>query len=254
MNPQVACHYEFVIGFEDACVAAPVGAALLAGLEARERDDVQWFDMPNDSLPEAVEAAVATVRTMPFGGLCSITLSSASSVGPWIEGAPEAAAAAYRWAEARRPIAAAIADRFDADLHARMDPIGQQWWTSPGLGGPRLAPLFQRYSHVYENGEFTWAGLWTVTDPPVETHDELVDAWELWQPIGRWHLPVNENVRVFEVHRPDDWAAPVSPLAPGLLRRTDTTRCGPSSIRPRHAPRPSRPVVGRLTTCCGGTR
>jgi hypothetical protein len=210
--------------------------------------------MPIDSSPEAVEAAVATVRAMSFGELCSIALSSASSVGPWIEGAPEAAAAAYRWAEARRPIAAAIADRFDADLHARMDPIGQQWWTSPGLGGPRLAPLFQRYSHVYENGEFTWAGLWTVTDPPVETHDELVDAWELWQPIGRWHLPVNENVRVFEVHRPDDWAAPVSPLAPGLLRRTDTTRCGPSSIRPRHAPRPSRSVVGRLTTCCGGTR
>jgi hypothetical protein len=91
-----------------------------------------------------------------------------------------------------------------------MDPIGQQWWTSPGLGGPRLAPLFRRYSHVYENGEFTWAGLWTVTDPPVETHDELVGAWELWQPIGRWHLPVNDDVRVFEVHRPDDWVAVVS--------------------------------------------
>jgi hypothetical protein len=197
-----------VIGFEDACLVAPVGVTLLAGLEARVRDGAGWFDMPPDSSPAAIETAVAAVRVMPFAELCSLALSSASCVGPWTGGAPEAAAAAYRWAQARRPIAAAIAERFDAELHAPMNPAGQQWWTSPGVGSRSLAPLFQRFSHVYDNGEFTLAGLWTVTDPPPETHDALVDAWELWpQPTSRWSIPVNDNVRVCEIHRPEDWAA-----------------------------------------------
>ncbi len=43
-----------------------------------------------------------------------------------------------------------------------------------------------------------WAGLWTVTSPPVELQGELAAAWELDQgPVSRWHLPVRTDARVF---------------------------------------------------------
>ena len=82
----------------------PAGTALLAALEAREPSDVSMFESPHDSAPAAVEAAVRTVGSMNFGELCSIAVTAAESlVGPWVGAAAEAAAAAYRSAEARRP-------------------------------------------------------------------------------------------------------------------------------------------------------
>jgi len=202
-----------VTRFEDACVSAPAGAALLAALEGRERDDVSWFKAPLDSTPAAVSAAVVAVESMPFGELCSIAVDTADSlVGPWTKDAAETALTVARWAEHRRPIAAAIAERFDAELHAPMDPDSQQLWLSSQIGQPasRL-PLFERYGDVYANGEFTWAGLWTVTDPPPEVHDGLIDVWEMFPgPISRWRLRTQPKIRVFEIHRPQDWAALVT--------------------------------------------
>jgi hypothetical protein len=203
-----------MIGFENACVDSPAGVALLAAFEARERPDVAWFKSPTDSSPAAVEAAVRTVGSMSFGELCSVAVLAAEDlVGPWVPDAASAAAAAYRCADARRPIAAAIGERFDRELHAPMDPARQQWWTSAPRKdraiGRRI--LFQDYDDVYGNGEFTWAGLWTVTSPPRAVHDELVSVWEISPgPISRWRLPVNGHPSVYELHRPQDWVALVT--------------------------------------------
>ena len=193
---------------------SPAGVALLAALEARERDDVPWFESPADSSPAAVEAAVRAVGAMSFGELCSVAVDAAESlVGPWVGRAAEAAAAAYGCAGARRPIAAVIGERFDRELHAPMERDGQQWWISATRGDPATdrRRLFQDYREVYGNGEFTWAGLWTVTDPPPEVHDDLVSVWEIFPgPISRWRLPVDAGARVYEVHRPHDWLALVA--------------------------------------------
>jgi hypothetical protein len=202
-----------MVSFEDACVESPAGTILLAAVEARERSDVSMFEPPQDSSPAAVEAAVRRVGSMTFGALCSIAVTAAESlVGPWVGGAAGAAAAAYRCAEARRPIAAVVGARFDRELHAPMDPDRQQWWT---LGVRQEAfdrrPLFQNYDDVYGNGEFTWAGLWTVTDPPPELHEGLRSVWEIYPgPVSRWRLPVAEGARVYELHRPQDWLALVA--------------------------------------------
>jgi len=200
-----------MIGFEDACLDSSAGTALLATLEFSVRDDAGWLNTPTDSIPAAVEKATTAVQSMTFGVLCSAAVSTAShGVGPWIGDAAEFAAAAYRCAERRRPIAAAIAERFDAELHSPMDPAGQQWWNSAErtdevVDAPRR---FENYDRVYGNGEFTWAGMWTVTNPPPEVHDNLIDVWEMFPwPISRWHLPVRPDSRVHEVHRPEDWVA-----------------------------------------------
>jgi hypothetical protein len=207
-------HYYRVIGFEDACVDSPAGVALLAALEARERPDVAWFKSPADSSPAAVESAVRAVGSMSFGEFCSVAVNTAESlVGPWVPDAAAAAAAAYRCADARRPIAAAIAERFDTELHAPMNPDTQQWWTSAPREDRANDPrrLFQDYDDVYGNGEFTWAGLWTVTGPPPEVHDALVSVWDIFRgPISRWRLPVDGEARVYELHRPQDWLALVA--------------------------------------------
>lgn len=194
-------------GFVEAILASPLGVTLLARLETRVGYP-KGRGLVLDSAPESVLAAAEGVGRMTFGELVELAvLAGELDVGPWAPDAADTAATAYRRAEDRVPIAQAVNDRFGTALHQPMDHQAQQWWTTENLPVDQLAPLFRDYENVYAPGQFTWAGLWTVTDPPEVAHEQLVDAWELYGgPISRWRLPVLEEARVYEVHRPSDWA------------------------------------------------
>jgi hypothetical protein len=196
-------------GFVDAIMASPLGVVLLAALESRARNEPRW-SVVRETSPATVAAAVDVVERMSFGDLVEIiVLTGYLSAGPWSSDAPSTVATSYRNAMARLPIAEAVDGRFGAALHAPIDRGAQQWWSdgSTWRWVDRIAPLFHDFEHVYGSGQFTWAGLWTVTDPPTEAHQDLIGAWELEQgPVDRWDLPVATDTRVFEVHRPADWA------------------------------------------------
>ena len=194
-------------GFVDALLASPLGVSLLAVLEGGS-DAHGWSSSSGTSTPASVAAAVDAVGSMTFGRLIDVAVSTAViECGPWISDAPSKVAAAYRHAEARVPIACAIDEHFGDMLHAPLDRTAQQWWSDGPAWFESLAPLFREFEHVYGAGQFTWAGLWTVTDPPVEARDQLAGAWEYETgPVDRWWLPVRPTARVFEMHRPEDWA------------------------------------------------
>jgi hypothetical protein len=195
-------------GFADALLAAPVGAVLLARLEASQRDDVPWYSSPSDSHPDAVLRALGALEEMPFGELLAAAVDAGNRLaGPWIPDAPTHLAHAYRVAPARRVLAQTIADRFDDELHGDAGLAGQQWWLCYDSANQWWTrPRFEHLDETYGSGEFTWNGLWTVTSPPDETHDELAGAWELWgNPVSRWALPVSPAARVWHIHRPADW-------------------------------------------------
>lgn len=189
-------------------MAAPLGVTLLAVLESRARRPPEQ-PLSLETSPATVSAAVDAVERMSFGELVVVAVATgAFHAGPWMPDAAATVAASYRHAAARLPIAEAMSDRFGTALHAPIDRAAQQWWSDelPATWLDRTAPLFRDYDHVYGAGQFTWAGLWTVTDPPTECHQELVGAWELERgPVSRWRLPVDPDARVFEVHRPADW-------------------------------------------------
>jgi hypothetical protein len=189
-------------------VASPAGAALLAKLETDQRAGMATFDVARDSDPASVERAVRWVGEHPFGDLVAVIVEAAEHIaGPWTAGAPGLVASCLQQSPARAPIAAEIARRFLEDLERPLVPAAQEWWSSaPRTGANPRRPGFADYENVYGNGEFTWAGLWTVTDPPEAAHDVLLSAWEIGPgPITRWRLPVNADARVFEIHRPADW-------------------------------------------------
>ena len=194
-------------GFVEAMVASPLGVTLLAVLESRTRHP-EGFALSLETSPAAVASAVEMVEMMSFGAFADLAvLTGAFYVGPWISDAPSTAASAYQHAAARLPIAEAVAQRFADELHAPLDHTAQQWWTDGSPGIDALAPLFDRFDDVYAAGEFTWAGLWTATDPPPEALVQMVVAWELETgPITRWWLPVRPEAHVYEIHRPADWA------------------------------------------------
>jgi hypothetical protein len=180
---------------------APAGVALLAELENT---------FGRNGGPDAVTTAIDAVGAMSFGELVAQALNGAHDIGgPWTAGAPAALAEAYAAAEARRPVAEAVVARFGPELKADLDRSVQQWWHG-GLPkeGYFAQPRFRDYSMVYGNGEFTWAGLWTVSDPPIEAHESLAWTWELFPgPASRWHLPVRQAARIFEIGSPSDWAS-----------------------------------------------
>jgi len=189
----------------EALLDAPVGVALLARLD-----------------PDGIGAAA--VDGLSFGQLLHVALDAAWSLaGPWTPGAPAALAEAWRSAADRRAVASAVAARFGEELLAPIDPARQEWWTTASATAPAAggAPRpFVDHDQVYGNGEFTWAGRWTVTAPPAEVHDALIAAWELFPPpVVRRRLPVRRPVRVHEVHGPDDWVE--------LVRRYPARARGP---------------------------
>jgi hypothetical protein len=76
----------------------------------------------------------------------------------------------------------------------------------PGLEAAAV-PLTVR--HVPAGAWVTAAehGLWTITDPPDEAHDALIDAWELtWGPVSRWSMQVEDSARILEIDSAHQWA------------------------------------------------
>jgi hypothetical protein len=193
--------------FATMLLAAPAGVSLVQALEVEHRADVSWFDSAPDADFAAVRAAVDSVEAMSLGHLVRRAVSAAERfAGPWIPDAPTHLARAFRLAQARSPIAAAVAERFGEALRAACHLDAQEWWAS-AYDEDRIGPLFGDHREVYCCGELNWQGLWTVSDPPPEVHDDLVDVWELFPgPISRWLVPIDPSARVFEVHAPDDWA------------------------------------------------
>ena len=197
-------------GFVDALMASPLGVALLGFLEAGGRHDRLWTS--RSTTTATVAAAVDAVSEMSFGQFVDAAVyTSVIESGPWIGDAALSVANGYRNAQARAPIAEAIHERFGEVLHVPLDPGAQQWWTDDQSCREPVTRRFVDYEDVYGSGQFTWAGLWSVTDPPEEAHDQLVDAWEYEVgPVSRCWLPVRPEAKIFEIHRPEDWARLVS--------------------------------------------
>lgn len=135
--------------FIDALLASPVGVTLLARLETRAMRP-EGRALVLDSTPDSVAAAVEAVERMSFGELVEVAvLVGMLDVGPWAPQAADTAAAGYRHAHARAPIAESLDDRFATALHEPIGRQAQQWWTTRDLRVDRLAPLFRDYEQVY---------------------------------------------------------------------------------------------------------
>ena len=90
-------------------------------------------------------------------------------VGPWMSTAP--VRRRPRLSPRRRscpPIAEAVAGSIGVQPRMPLDRTLQQWWTDEHAATfvLRSAPLFRRFEDVHDAGQFTWAGRWTVTEPP----------------------------------------------------------------------------------------
>jgi hypothetical protein len=194
--------------FVNSLMVAPVGVALLAFLEAQERDDVPPLSLPLDSEPRAVERALSSLYSVSYGHFLDQVLRAAYLAGPWTGGIEDWLASAYEQAALRRPLANAIAGRFRAILHAPLSLERQEFWL---VTGGKYQPAFGDYSAVYGNGEFTWASVPTVTDPPPEIHDSLTSAWDFTSAsVSRWRLPVRSEARIWRIDSPSDWVSLVT--------------------------------------------
>ncbi len=194
--------------FVEDLLAAPVGVALLGRLEGAHRDDVPWFACPSTCDREAVHRAAASIADLSYDELLVHVLFGAEwFVGPWSGEALRNLPYLYEQATLRRPIADAIADRFEHQLHDLGNLGDQQWWHEEvGLSGYRPPRCFESYDEVYGNGEFTRAGLWTVSDPPSAIHDALTLSWDFCgRTTSRWRFPVRPDARVWQIQRPRDW-------------------------------------------------
>ena len=178
--------------FVEALIEAPMGVAVLARIEEKAWPRSRRRDTESDA--EAVDLAVDWVEGASFGAFLALAVwAGYYDVTPWNPYAPEDLAAYYRLAETRRPVAAAIAQRFGDVLHAPMDAEDQEWWTTDNW--PRIS-----------GRPMIGGRLWTMSQHPPEVHDEILCAWEFHPPpTSRWQVEIEGRPRVKEIHRPADW-------------------------------------------------
>lgn len=189
-------------------LVAPAALALFGRLEGAHRREHSRHEVPPDSSPAAVKLAASSLATMPWDELLALAVNAAEfQVGPWSGQGPMTLPRLYEFAENRRPIAEALVDHFGGRLRQGLDPDHQEWWAHATRMDERSEPTrFDDLTHVYANGEFTFGGLWTTTDPPERVHQDLTIAWDfLGGPYVRWILPVQPGARIYEIGRPADW-------------------------------------------------
>ena len=134
---------------------------------------------------------------MSFGDLVPlIVVTGYLDVGPWMSTAPTVAAHAFSPRERRGPIAEAVAARFGAELHEPLDRGRQQWWTDDHPNLERVAPLFRRFEEVYDAGQVTWAGLWTVSTRPTPARRPDRCLGMETGVVSRWPCPSSRPLAV----------------------------------------------------------
>lgn len=157
---------------------SPAGAALLDSLERTHRRDARPFEALPNCHPAAVAAAVDAVGTMLFGELVQhLVFAAGDIVGPWMPRAMANVTAAIESAPERAEIAEAVVARFDAELN-RSVVLGEQEWWLDANGHVHAGPVFAGQRDDYCCGEFSGNSVRTVSTPPSQVHDDLVDVWE----------------------------------------------------------------------------
>ncbi|MGH7640408.1 MAG: hypothetical protein ACREN7_04210 [Candidatus Dormibacteria bacterium] len=207
-----------------------------------------------DSDPAAVERAMAAVEVMTIGHLLRVALNAADSLtGPWDPTAPQALALAYELAPSRRLLAGAVWRRFGDALVGSVRGDPQEHWRCELHPQQRVGPGITDFSWVYGSGEFPWAGYWTVSAPPSETHAALMRAWEMiCGPISRWRLPVASGVKVWNIDHPADWVRLVETFPKPAAREHDGWELpGPNQSRSDVARLASVPGQHALRTAVG---
>lgn len=218
--------------FVDALMTAPVGAALLARFEREQHEVPRWLSYPCPSTSRAVHAAADRLETISYDEFLEhLVFTAYAVVGPWMSDREDVVARSFADARGRSALARVISDRFADELHAPMDSTAQQWWRSewPERSAEAVANFGQEWerrdlSHVYGAGQFSVGALWTVGDMPIRIENDMAGAWELYDVISRWRLPVRPSARVVEIHRPADWAALTKRFPSPVRRETDDTK------------------------------
>jgi hypothetical protein len=195
--------------FIEALLVAPAGAVFLGRLEAQERSDVPWWDIPDTADLGAMGDVVSGLQARPVGELLALAVDAAeSNAGPWNQHAPAKVATALSTAPDRRALDAAVVERLGSILETPLEPDSQEWWWSPWPWEvtARFRPLGEgEHSRMRAWCTASWEGIWTVSAPDDELADSLVSTWELDYATSRWHLAVDDSARVFEVDGPGDW-------------------------------------------------
>lgn len=189
-------------------LVAPAGAVFLWRLEAQQRE-VPWWEIPQEADLATIGDVISGLQARPVGELLALAVDeAASTAGPWNPHAPVHVAASLRTAPDRRALAAAVVERLGTELHVPFAAVSQEWWWSPWPWEvtERFGPLGEaKHSSMRSWCTASWEGIWTVSSPPDEMADALVKGWELDAETSRWHMAIDETVRIFEVTGPNDW-------------------------------------------------
>lgn len=114
-----------------------------------------------------------------------------------------------------------VAETWAVDLS---DPLGSLQCFERVTGRSRNRPT--SLDVVHGEGQFSWGGSWSFTNPGESLHDDLLAAWDNAGGTMEFEvLDVGRQPRVFEVNEPADWAE--------LAITYRDSRSSPGAARPR---------------------
>jgi len=152
---------------------SPVGAVVLALLELGEREDaVSYFDWDGNCDPAAVESAICRASKLGYEYLLADILQVISITSPFNPDSGDEVTMMCSHASERLQIAEHLVNRF-ADRLTLNCQVSQQevWLHSTHFDKYNQSEYFEEYQHIYDQGQFTWAGMRSITS----TYPEITD-------------------------------------------------------------------------------
>jgi hypothetical protein len=181
-----------------------VGAGTLTMLELKARGEGLYSDWDVLASPAAVEVARTQLDSTSFADLCVTMMRASEAIGPWAPGGAAFKERFMRDSHNRAPLAASIVDHFGQELSAPLQPKRQEFRFPREGKNDRHAELFTDYDRVYGSGQFTWAGIRSVTDPAPPVRERLAEVVPEGS-VDLWRLTPRDDIEVFEIRDLVDW-------------------------------------------------
>ena len=196
-----------VANLAEEIVESPVGSVVLALLELGERG-IGLFEWDGNCDEAAVERANGKICERSYPKLLQHILVATSVTSPFNPDCDREILLAHSFSERRMSTAETICDTFGDRMSSSLEIDKQILWLSDlHYTRYRNGSYFVDFNHTYGEGQFTWAGLWSVSPITEDISEWMVDDMGGYDILNCYRPVLSRPARVYEVHCKRDWVS-----------------------------------------------
>lgn len=185
---------------------SPVGSIVLALLELAERGDVDRLNWEGYCDLAAIDAVIRSGNDLECTDILKYILLAVGVASPWNPDSIDEIAMMSLHSSERLPIAELLVNNFVNRLTSKCNFDLQEVWLNPTQYDQYLqSKYFIEYRNIYGQGQFTWAGMWSMTTSDIEIVEWIISGMGTNIEINLYKPVIADDARVYEIQSFEDW-------------------------------------------------